>query len=110
MQDQEINVVQGDYGYSLPFTLTDSAGNPANLANATLQFQVQRSGTSALKFSRAIAIDNASAGTCHYATQQGDFDQWGRYVCAIVVTFQSGEVLTYPNIVVNADPQLPRNF
>jgi len=110
MQTQEINIVQGDYGYNLPFTLTDSAGNPVNLSNAILQLQVQRSGVSGLKFTGSITVDNALTGTCHYATQQGDFDQWGRYVCAIVVTFQSGEVLTYPNIIINADPQLPRSF
>lgn len=110
MIQSDITVVQNDQGYNLPFTLTDASGNAISLAGATLTFAAQRSGTSALKFNNAMVIDSAIAGTCHYLVATGDFDVPGKYICQIVVTFGTGEVLTYPNIIVNVDPTLPRNY
>lgn len=104
----EIKVVQNDKLYSLNYTLQDSSGNAIDLTGASLVFNVQRPAQTGLKFTGAMSILSAPAGTCFYTVQAGDFDETGRYYAEIQVTFGSGQVLTYPNIVISVQPELPR--
>jgi len=104
----EIKVVQNDKLYNLNFTLEDSNGSAVDLTGATLKINTQRPGSSTIKFTGSMSIVNAAAGTCVYTVQAGDFDETGRYYAEIQVTFGSGQVLTYPNIVISVQPELPR--
>lgn len=102
----QIETVQGNYGYNLPFTLTDSSGTPIDLTNATLAFEAQLDSDNSVQFSGAMVIDTAISGICHYEVAQTDFPQAGIWNVQIIATY-AGEVLTWTGITVNVDPQLP---
>lgn len=103
-----MNIVQGDSGYNLSFTLVDSSNNAINLTSATLAIKVQQVGQDTVKFTGSMVVDSATLGTCHYIVQATDFDQEGRYYAEIQVTYGTGELLTYSNLVIIAAPKLPR--
>lgn len=104
----EIKIVQGNKLYDINFSLTNNDGTALDLTGATLLFNVQRPGLATNKFSGSMAIVSAAAGTCKYTVQDGDFDEKGRYYAEIQITFGSGQILTFPNIIINAQPGLPR--
>jgi hypothetical protein len=108
---QPIQIVQGNYGYNIPFTLEDGNGNALNLSGATLLLNVQsaQDATQTLLFSHAMSVDSASAGTCHYAVVTGDFPNPGTYLAEIVVTFAAGPV-SYPGITIIVNPTLPKTI
>lgn len=103
-----INIVQGDYGYNLNFTLQDNSGAAINLTGAALTLKVQQWGQDVVKFTGNMVVDVAASGTCHYVVASTDFDQEGKYKAEIVVNYGSGtEILSYANIVIVATPKLP---
>ncbi len=104
--DTLIETVSGNYGYNLPFTLTDSAGVAVDITNATLQFRAQLNSDTSVQFVGAMVKDSPTAGTCHYAVASTDFPTAGKWNCQIVATF-AGEILTFTGITVNVDEQLP---
>lgn len=107
MNPTTLNVVQGDSLYNLSFTLQNNAGVAINLTGATLVIKVQKQEATAVKFTGTMNIDTAASGICHYVVQATDFDADGQYYAEIVITFGSGEVLTFPNILIIASPKLP---
>lgn len=108
---QPIQIVQGNYGYNIPFTLEDGNGNVLNLTSASLVLNVQsaQDASQTLLFSHAMSVDNASLGTCHYQVATGDFPNPGTYLAEIVVTFPAGPV-SYPGITIVVNPTLPKTI
>jgi hypothetical protein len=106
----EVEVIKGDTGYDINFTLEDSNGNPYDLTTATgLLFRVQKpNGVEALKFSSAMStVAPLTAGTCKYTVASTDFDQTGEYNAEIQVTFTGSKVLTFDDITIVAIPKIP---
>jgi hypothetical protein len=108
---QPIQIVQGNYGYNIPFTLEDGNGNALNLTGATLKLNVQsaQDASQTLLFSNAMTVDIVASGTCHYQVGTGDFPNPGTYLAEIVVTFPAGPV-SYPGITIIVNPTLPKNI
>ena len=107
---QPIQVVQGDYGYKIPFTLEDGNGNAVDLTGATLALKVQSAqdpDQTLVTLSGAMAIDNASAGTCHYTPATGDFSNPGTFLASISATWSASEVLTWSGVQIVVIPALP---
>lgn len=105
--DTLIELVQGNYGQILPFTLTDSAGVPVDITNATsLAFVAQLDSDNSVEFSNAMTKVNGPAGTCTYTVLQTDFPISGVWNAQVVVTY-AGEVLTFTGIAITVDDQLP---
>jgi hypothetical protein len=106
---QPIQIVQGNYGYNIPFTLEDGNGNALSLVGATLLLNVQsaQDASQTLLFSKAMTIDTPSAGVCHYQVATGDFPSPGVFLAEIVVTFPAGPV-SYPGISIIVQPSLPK--
>jgi len=107
---QPQSIVQNDYGYQLAFILEDGSANPVNLAGATLTLKVQSSQdptSTDLTLSGAVIVDNALAGSCHYAVAQGDFPNPGTFLTSIVAVWSGTETLTWigPQLIVM--PALP---
>lgn len=103
-----LNIVQGDSGYPLNFTLQTNAGVAIDISSITsLILKVQQYNAEVVKFSGAMNVDSGPAGTCHYTVQPTDFDQEGRYKAEITITFTTGEVLSFVNIIIVAAPKLP---
>lgn len=103
-----IKVYKGDKLYDLSFTLQDANGAAFDLTGGTLLFKAQKQGAAALKFSGSMSIVSATAGTCKYTAQATDFDEMGQYYAEIEVTLAGGKVVTFGDIVVIAQPELPR--
>lgn len=101
-----IETVRGNYGFNLPFTLTDNAGVPVDITNATLAFKAQLDSDNAVQFSGPMNIVSGVAGTCYYTVQSTDFPIAGTWNAQIVATY-AGEVLTFTGITVTVDDQLP---
>jgi hypothetical protein len=108
---QPITIVQGDYGYQIPFTLEDGNGAAVSLSGATLAMKVQsyQDPTAVLALTGAMTIDSASAGTCHYTVANGDFPTPGKYLVQITATFNT-EVLSWSGLQIVVMPSLPENF
>lgn len=96
-----IKVVRGDKLVDLPFTLKNASGAVVNLTGATLLFKAQKMGRKEQKFSGAMTLVDAVNGSCKYTIQETDFDEAGKYQAEIQITFPSGQVETYPGIVVD---------
>lgn len=107
MDITQINVVQSDTGYDLGFTLQDSDGVAVNITGATILFNAQKQNDPSLRFSGGMSIVSAVAGNCKYAVQSTDFVEAGKYIAEIQVTIGS-QILTWPGIVINVKPQLPK--
>jgi hypothetical protein len=107
---QPIQIVQNDYGYQIPFTLQDGSGNPVNLTSANLSLIVQSSqdpSDTVLTLTGAMAIDNATAGTCHYLVALGDFTNPGTYLAQITATYGS-ETISWGGFQIIVLPKLPK--
>lgn len=107
---QPIEIVQNDYGYQIPFTLQDGNGNAVNLSGGSLALKVQDSqdpSATLLTLGGSMAIDSATAGTCHYAVANGDFPNPGTFLAQITATF-AGEVLSWAGIQIIVIPALPK--
>jgi hypothetical protein len=109
---QPQQIVENDYGYLIPFTLLDGNSSPVNLTGASLTLKVQSAQdptATDLVLTGSMAIDSATAGTCHYTVANGDFPNPGTFLTMVVATF-AGEVLTWvgPNLIVL--PVLPKNI
>lgn len=102
-----MNVVQGDSGYPLQFTLQDNAGVAIDLTGTTVTIKTQLFGATAVKFTGTLVLDTPASGICHYQVQATDFDTEGRYHAEISITYPSTEVLSFVNIVIVAAPKLP---
>lgn len=109
IQPQE--VVQNDYGYEIPFTLEDGNGNAVILSGASLTLKVQSAqdptGTN-LPLAGGMAIDDASAGTCHYTVANGDFPNPGRFLTTVTAVWSGSETLTWVGPLLVVMPSLPK--
>ncbi len=103
-----IRVFKGDKLYDINFTLQDANGDPFDITGATLLFKAQRQKSSTLKFSGSMSIVSAAAGTCKYNVGATDFDDADKYYAEIQVTFGSGQVVTFGDIIINALSDIPR--
>ena len=105
----KINITQNDKGYDLNFTLLDNSGNPLNLAGTTITLLVQQTINPALKFTGTMAIVGAAInGQCKYTVQANDFSVAGPYNAQIQLTSGTGQVITYTDIQIVAEPLLPK--
>jgi hypothetical protein len=109
---QPIQIVQNDSGYQIPFTLRDGVGNPVNLSGATLTLNIQSSqdpSDTLLTLTGSMAIDTASAGTCHYAVALGDFANPGTYLAPISAAY-GGETISWGGFQIVVLPALPKTI
>jgi hypothetical protein len=110
---QPQRVVQNDYGYQILFTLQDGNGNPVNLFGASLSLKAQSAqdptGTN-LALGGSMAIDSASAGTCHYTVAAGDFTNPGSFLTAVMAVWTGSESLTWIGPLLIVLPSLPNTM
>lgn len=103
-----IKVYKGDKLFDLEFTLQDANGVAVDLTSASaLVFKFQKQGV-ATATTGTMSVISAAAGTCKYTVADGDFATAGDYYAEIQVTFGSGKIITFGNIVVRCLSDLPR--
>lgn len=103
-----MQVVVGDSGYQLNFTLQDVSGTVLNITGATLTFNAQLASDPTVQSAGAMAITSPTAGTCSYTPAATAFPVAGTYTCQVVVLFASTETLTFDNIQVVATSRVPQ--
>ena len=97
-----VDVMKGDYGYDLSFTVTDSGGTPLDLSGGSVWFKTGVANTNTTNLSGACTIVTAGSGTCTYTVGSGDFNTAGNYQWELE-TIYTDKVLTTDrteNIVV----------
>jgi co-chaperonin GroES (HSP10) len=104
----EIKVIKGDKGYDLNFTLQKSDGTALDLTGATLLFKVQKQDSNSLKFSSGMTVIDANQGKCKYNVKEGDFDEVGKYYGEIEVNYGGVQILTFNDIIIIVEPELPK--
>ena len=109
---QPLQIVQGNYGYQIPFTLQDGNGNAVNLTGAALTLKVQSAQdptNTLITITGTMSIDSATLGTCHYTVANGDFPTPGTFLAEVVATY-TGEVLSWSGIQIIVLPTLPKSI
>ena len=107
MQQQLMNIVQGDFGFFWKFTLTDAQGVVVDISNADLFFEAQLVSDLAVQFRNPMAVISPTAGTCKYTVLDTDFVVPGTYQGQIVVEYNAGEIITFSGITIEVEPSLP---
>ena len=110
MNIQPIQVIQGNFGYSIPFTIEDGNGNPQDLTGASVVISVQDSQDpdGDLLFTGTLIVDFPTAGEVHYVVAAGNFPNPGVFLAQIVVTY-SGEQISWPTFQIIVIPALPQS-
>jgi hypothetical protein len=109
MSRTTIDIIKNDKTYYLNFTLQDFSGTPVSLENiSTLKLKVQKPGADTVKFEGSMNVVNQEAGTCRYLVANGNFDTKGKYHAEIEATYTSGQIITWPDIIINVLSDLPK--
>lgn len=105
----QIKIFKSDKLYDISFTLQDANGAAFDLTGySQVLFKAQKQGAATIKFSGTMTVISPSAGTCKYNVAATDFDEAGQYYAEIEATFGSGKVVTFGDIVVIVQHELPR--
>lgn len=105
----QIKIFKSDKLYDINFTLQDANAVAFSLVGVTtLLFKAQKQDSASLKFSGSMTIIIAASGTCKYTVQATDFDTAGDYYAEIEATFSDNKIITFGNIVVTVQKELPR--
>jgi hypothetical protein len=109
MTIQPIQVIQGNYGYSIPFLIEDGNGNAQDLTGASVTITVQDSQDpdGDLLFSGSLIVDFPTAGEAHYVVVSGNFPNPGVFLAQLVATY-SGEQVSWPTFQIIVVPALPQ--
>ncbi|RJQ67330.1 MAG: DUF2479 domain-containing protein [Desulfobacteraceae bacterium] len=103
-----IDAIKNDKLYELSFALKKYDDEVIDLDGATLKLKVQAPGSTVLKFEGIMSIVDADAGTCKYLVADGNFDEAGNYHAEIEVTYSTGQVITFSDIIIKVKSDLPK--
>ena len=87
----------GDTAPSLEAILRDSTGDPVDLSDATVDFNVRRPRGGDTEFTGPASVVDGPGGHVEYSWADGDTDVEGRYRAEFVVTYPDNSVETFPN-------------
>ena len=90
-------IKQNDTQPAFQATLKDGAGDPINLTNATVRFQMRESGADVLKIDAAASVISALSGIVRYTWGAADTNTAGFFDAEFVVTYSDNTVETFPN-------------
>ena len=83
----DLIIPKSDKGFSLSFTVQDSAGAAYNLTGYTVTFKAWAAGSPGNPVvSAACVVDVAASGTCHYVILATDFIVAAEYLWEIELT------------------------
>ena len=87
-------IVVGDYGYPLTFTLTQADGSALDLTNqSSIKMRVAKPKVAtAHMIEDCTVVGDATDGVCKYTVADGDFDEEAMYDVSIVVTFPASRI------------------
>jgi hypothetical protein len=93
-----IIIAQKSFGYDITYTVKEASGTAYNLTGATIKLYWRHSeppiynSTDVDNKSGTMSIVSATAGTCKYAVQSGDFNWHGKYTAEILISTSTKEI------------------
>jgi hypothetical protein len=94
-----ITLVQGDNAPVLRGTITnDETGQPLNLTNCTVYFQMRKKDDSRYTINAAATVTNASTGSVSYSLAANDLNTPGEYQSQFEVHYQDATIQTTHNL------------
>ena len=90
-------IKQNDTSPLLVVTLKDAAGNAIDLTSATVRFHMKRINQATVKVDGSAFVLDDDAGRVRYAWQAADTDTPGTFQGEFEVTYNTGEIETFPN-------------
>jgi hypothetical protein len=90
-------IKQNDTSPALVANLTDANGNAVDLTGCSVRFHMRKVGEAAAKVDNGASIVDADNGQVQYAWSAADTDGVGSCEAEFEVTFQGGEIETFPN-------------
>ena len=107
-----IIITQKDYGYDMNFTIKEASGTAYNLTGATLTLYWRHSeppiynSTDIDNKSGTMSIVSATAGTCKYTLQDGDFNWHGKYTAEILLHYTSTKEVPVNELTIIVTPRI----
>lgn len=102
-----ITIVQNDHGYDLAFQLQDSNAVAIDVSNSSVFFKGQLQSDYPQQFQNSMQIVDAVNGKVKYNVLATDFVIAGIWSAQIAVQYNSGEVITWSDISITVEPELP---
>ena len=104
----DIEIVQGDANFYLEFTIYDADGTVQDISSSTptIKFQLYGGSTIALEVDGDL-VGGGTTGQCQFEMGTISLDA-GDYFAEIEINYDSGIILTVPDITVLITGQLPR--
>ena len=101
-----VQIVKGDKNFNLLFTIYDSDGNVADLSDLSSGVLSWRSYTNGTVSSITGVVMSATDGTINFPIEEEFVSSSGKFDAEITLTYESGQVLTAPNISIRVIPSL----
>lgn len=102
-----MKVIEGDYGYDLNFTITDSSSNALDLTDSTITLKVARANSTSNLFTGTCTNVVAASGTCKYTVEDGDMATQGIYDWELQVAYSTKIVTAKGSEQIEILKQLP---
>lgn len=101
-----VKIVKGDKNFNLLFTIYDSDGNVVDLSDLSSGVLSWRSYTNGTVSSITGVVKSATDGTINFPIEEEFVSSSGKFDAEITLTYESGRVLTAPNISIRVIPSL----
>jgi len=102
-----IEWVQGDILFPQEFKLRDPNNRVVDLTGfSEVRFYARIYGTVTAVITGTCNVSNEPQGEIYYTIKAGETDTAGKYEAEIEVTWGSGKILTFPNIVIIIKSQI----
>ena len=83
----DLTIAQGDYGFTLDFTVQTGTGGAYVLTGKVVTLKVWAPGNpGVLKLSASTTLVSATSGTCQYSPASTDFTATGHYYMELEMT------------------------
>ena len=90
-------IKKNDTSPTMRATLKDGNDVIVNLTGCSVRFHMRSVGEDTAKIDAAATLVNATGGVCQYQWATSDTDTLGSFEGEFEVTFQGGEIESFPN-------------
>ena len=103
-----LTLVRGDVNYILEFEVRDADGDIVDITGCSIGFKMQKYGLSTLGLDKPGYVVTGASGICQVLIASELQNVNGEYHAELEIRWQSGKILTAPNIYVKILKDLPR--
>jgi len=97
----------GDFGFDIPFTITDDTGEAVPLTGvAEIKFKVVDIESYRNLLDGTCVVVEALAGTCKYTVQQNDFKKEGNFFGTLRLKYSASKYVSSKKIFITVEKSL----